>query len=232
MLSQNALQTPRIRLATGWAAEKDCRTWVDISDWISVRDAKTIPMEQSTQNPTRPFLCLPPLAPLPLFLISRKSVGRNTKIQDLEEQPTPRHEALRALLMPRQIQYDRVFVRLEDEMQDYGNLLLGASRRRVKQVRGKRDQGSERLLDNSRQDIAVLAESTAERRVKSQLTTEREHSKDGAHRNARTISSTTTVPAPTSRMLLLVRRALAPSRSSGHLSGKSFEMSVLSVLAS
>jgi hypothetical protein len=92
----------------------------------------TIPMEQSTQNPTSPFLCLPPLIPLPLFLISRDSVGRNAKIQDLEEQPTPRHEALRALLMPRQIQYDRVFVRLEDEVQDYGNLVLGASRRRVK----------------------------------------------------------------------------------------------------
>jgi len=92
----------------------------------------TIPMEKSTQNPTRPFLCLPPLTPLSLFLISRNSVCRNTKIQDLEEQPTPRHEALRALLMLRQIQYDRMFVRLEDEMQDYGNLLLGASRRRVK----------------------------------------------------------------------------------------------------
>lgn len=118
-------------------------------------------------------------------------------------------------------------------MQDYGNLLLGASRRGVKQVRGKRDQGSERLLDDSRQDIAVLAESrTAERRVKSQLATGRKYPKDGAHRNARTISSTTTVPAPTSRMLLLVRRALALPSSSGHLSGKSFEMSVLSVLAS
>jgi len=121
-------------------------------------------MEQSTQNTTCPFLCLPPLAPLPLFLIRRESVGWNTKIQDIEEQPTPRHEALRTLLMPRQIQYDRVFVRLEDEVQDYGDLLLGASRRGVKQVRGKRDQGSERLLDDSRQDIAVLAESrTAER---------------------------------------------------------------------
>lgn len=40
------------------------------------------------------------------------------------------------------------------------------------------------------------------------------------------------MPAPTSRMLLLARRAFAPSSSSGHLSGKSFEMSVLSVLAS
>jgi hypothetical protein len=193
----------------------------------------TIPMEQSTQNPTRPFLCLPPLTSLPLFLISRNSIGRNTKIQDLEEQPTPRHEALSALLMLRQIQYDRVFVRLEDEVQDYGNVLLGASRRGVKQVRGKSDQGSERLLDDSRQDIAVLAESrTAERRVKSELATGRKHAKGGAHRNARTISSTTTVPAPTSRMLMLARRALAPSSSSGHLSGKSFEMSVLSVLAS
>jgi hypothetical protein len=49
-------------------------------------------------------------------------------------------------------------------VQDYGNVLLGASRRGVKQVRSKRDQGTERLLDDSRQDIAVLAESrTAER---------------------------------------------------------------------
>ena len=121
-------------------------------------------MEQSTQNPTGPFLRLPPLAPLPLFLISRNSAGRNTKIQDLEEQPTPRHEALRALLMLRQIQYDRVFVRLEDEVQYYGNLLLSARRRGVKQVRGKRDQGPERLLDDSRQDIAVLAESRTAKR--------------------------------------------------------------------
>ena len=100
---------------------RDMRTIID-----------TIPMEQSTQNSTRPFLCLPPLAPLPLFLVNRNSVGRNTKIQDLEEQSSPRHEALRALLISRQIQYDRVFVRLEDEVQDYGNLLLGASRRGVK----------------------------------------------------------------------------------------------------
>jgi len=114
-----------------------------------------------------PILCLPPLTPLPLFFISRNSVGRNTKIQDLEEQTTPRHEALRALLISGQIRYDRVFVRLEDEVQDYGNLLLGARRRGVKQVRGKRDQGPERLLDDSRQDFAVLAESrTAEWRMK------------------------------------------------------------------
>jgi len=81
--------------------------------------------------------------------------------------------------MPRQIQYDRVFVRLEDEVQDYGDLLLGASRRGVKQIRGKRDQGSERLLDDSRQDIAVLAESRiAKRRVKNQLATGRKHAMD------------------------------------------------------
>ena len=40
MLSQSDLQTARIRLAAGWAAEKDCRTWVDISDWLSFRDAR------------------------------------------------------------------------------------------------------------------------------------------------------------------------------------------------
>ena len=66
--------------------------------------------------------------------------------------------------MPRQIQYDRVFVRLEDEVQDYGYLLLGASRRGVKQVGGKRDQGSEGLLDDSRQDLAILSESRATKR--------------------------------------------------------------------
>ncbi len=59
-----------------------------------------------------------------------------------------------------------MLVRLEDEVQDYRDLLLGASRWRVKQVRGERDQNSERLLDDARQDIAVLAESrTTEWRV-------------------------------------------------------------------
>jgi hypothetical protein len=111
--------------------------------------------------------------------------------------------------------------------------VLFASRRGVKQVRGKHNQGPEHLLDDSRQDIAVLAESkTAERRMKNELATGRKYVKGGAHRNAQTISSTTTVPAPTSQMLMLVRRALALSSSSGHLSGKSFEMSILSVLAS
>ena len=38
MILQNDLQTPRILLATGWAAGKDCRTWVDISRWPSVRE--------------------------------------------------------------------------------------------------------------------------------------------------------------------------------------------------
>ena len=135
-------------------------------------------MEQSTQNSTCPFLCLPPLIPLPLFLIGRKGVGRDTKIQDLEEQATPRHEALRALLMRRQIQYDRVFIRLEDEVQDYRNFLFGASRRGVEQAGGKGDQGSEHLLDDGRQDIALLAKSrSAERKVKSQLAIGRNHAK-------------------------------------------------------
>jgi hypothetical protein len=40
MLLQSDLQTARIPLATGWATEKDCRTWVDISNWPSVRDAR------------------------------------------------------------------------------------------------------------------------------------------------------------------------------------------------
>ena len=52
-----------------------------------------------------------------------------------------------------------MLVGLEDEVQDCRNLLLDAGRRRVKQVCGKRDQGCERLLDNGRQDITVLAES-------------------------------------------------------------------------
>jgi hypothetical protein len=45
-------------------------------------------------------------------------------------------------------------------VQDCWNLLLGASRRRVKQVHGERDQGCDRLLDDAHQDIAVLAESS------------------------------------------------------------------------
>jgi hypothetical protein len=111
--------------------------------------------------------------------------------------------------------------------------VLFASGQGVKQVHGKRNWGPERLLNDSHQDIAVLAESrTAEQRMKNELATRRKYVKGGAHRNAQTISSTTTVPAPTSQMLMLVRRALVPSSSSGHLSGKSFEMSILSMLAS
>ena len=54
-----------------------------------------------------------------------------------------------------------MFVRLEDEVQDCRDLLLGASRRSIKQVRGERDQGCERLFDDGRQNIAVLAESSS-----------------------------------------------------------------------
>jgi len=142
-----------------------------------------------------------------------------------------------ALLIPGQVQDDRVLVRLEDDVQDRGNLLLGASRRGVEQVRSERDQNRERLLDHGRQDVALLAESkSAEPRVSEPPGMYAEYGGrgegGGTHRNARTISSTTTVPAPTSRMLLLARRALAASSRSGHFSGKSFEMSVLRVLAS
>ena len=115
-------------------------------------------------------------------------------------------------------------------MQDYRNLLLGTSRWTV---HGKCDQGSKYLLDDGCQDITVLAESRiAERRVKSQLATVRKHVKDRAHWNAWIILSATTVPAPTSWMLLVVRRALVLSSGSGHLFRKSFEMRVLSILAS
>ena len=195
-------------------------------------------MEQSAQNPTRPFLCLPPLATLAFLLVYRNSIDRDAKIHNLEEQPTPRHEAIVALLIPGQVQDDRVLVRLEDDVQDRGNLLLGASRRGVEQVRSERDQDRECLLDDSRQDVALLAESKpAKPRVNEQPEMYAEYGGRGegeerTHRNARTISSTTTVPAPTSRMLLLARSALAPSSRSGHFSGKSCEMSVLSVLAS
>ena len=61
-----------------------------------------IPMEQSAQNPTSPFLCLPPLAALPLLLVRRYGIDGDAKIYNLEEKPTPRHEALGALLIPGQ----------------------------------------------------------------------------------------------------------------------------------
>jgi hypothetical protein len=138
-----------------------------------------------------------------------------------------------------------MLVRLEDDVQDRRDLLLSTTRRRVEQVRGERDEDPERLLDDSRQDLGLLTEPkpVAELRVSQQpesgytrgrrrMGGRRGKEKKGAHRNARTISSTTTVPAPTSRMLLLARRALAPLSNSGHFSGKSYEMSDLSVLAS
>ena len=118
-------------------------------------------------------------------------------------------------------------------MQNRRDLLLGASGWRVEQVRGEGHQGPECLLDDGRQDVGLLAESKpAEPSQPAAWYIPHRQQGKGTHRNARTISSTTTVPAPTSRMLLLARRALTPSSSSGHLSGKSFEMSVLSVLAS
>jgi hypothetical protein len=185
-------------------------------------------MEEPAEDPIGPFFGLPPFTALPFFFIGWNSIVRNAEIHDLEEQSTPGHKTLRTLLIPGQVQNDRVFVRLEDKMQDCRDVLLGTGRWRVEQISGKRDEGRKRLLNNAGQNFALLAETIQPVRVGTMLGEEETR----AYRNARTISSTTTVPAPTSRMLLLARSALAPPSSSGHLSGKSCEMSVLSVLAS
>jgi hypothetical protein len=88
-----------------------------------------------------------------------------------------------------------------------------------------------RNLSNTAAELRVSQRSRRDTRGRRRLW-DAGKEKKRTDRNARTISSTTTVPAPTSRMLLLARRALEASSSSGHLSGKSFEISVLSVLAS
>lgn len=51
-----------------------------------------------------------------------------------------------------------MLVRLEDNVQDHRDLLLGANRRRIEEVRSERDQDAERLLDDGRQDVGLLAE--------------------------------------------------------------------------
>ena len=51
-----------------------------------------------------------------------------------------------------------MFVRLEDEMQNRGNFLPGPGRGRIEQIRGEGDEDPKRLLDDARQNIALLAE--------------------------------------------------------------------------
>ena len=122
-------------------------------------------MEQPAENPIGPLFGLPPLTTLPLFFIKRNNIVRNAEIHDLEEQSTPGHEAFRALLITRQVQNDRVFVRLEDEVQDRRDVLLGTRRWRVEQISAKRDEGHERLLDNTCQNLTLLAEPIHRTRV-------------------------------------------------------------------
>jgi hypothetical protein len=50
------------------------------------------------------------------FLVCRNSLNWDGKIHNLEEQPTPGHKAIVALLIPGQVRDDRVPVRLEDEV--------------------------------------------------------------------------------------------------------------------
>jgi hypothetical protein len=122
-------------------------------------------MEQPAQNAIGPLFGLPPLTALALFFISRNSIVRNAEIHDLEEQSTPGHETLRTLLVPGQAQNDRVFVSLEDKVQDRRDVLLGTGRWRVEQISGKRDEGRKRLLDNTGQNLTLLAEPIHRTRV-------------------------------------------------------------------
>jgi hypothetical protein len=97
---------------------------------------------------------------------------RNAEIHDLEEQSTPGHKTLGTLLVPGQVQNDRVLVRLEDKVQDRRDILLGTGRWRVEQISGKGDEGRKRLFDNAVQNFTLLAEpshrteSAAEKKIR------------------------------------------------------------------
>ena len=85
---------------------------------------------EAAKGSISPLLCLPPFAPFPLVLVCRDSVLGNLEIDDLEEQPTPRDQALVAHLMGAKLNERGLHVRLEDVVQEHGDFLRGSGGRR------------------------------------------------------------------------------------------------------
>lgn len=83
-------------------------------------------MEEPAQGVECPLFRFPPLTPLPLLFVLRHYFIRDPKIYDLEEELTPGHDRLWALLVRTQVHSDASFVGLEDEMKHSWGFLSSA----------------------------------------------------------------------------------------------------------
>ena len=85
---------------------------------------------EAAKGSIRPLFGFPPFASFPLVLICRDRVLGNLEIDDLEEQPSPRDQALVAHLMGAKLNERGLHVRLEDVVQKHGDFLRGSGGRR------------------------------------------------------------------------------------------------------
>lgn len=115
-------------------------------------------MEETTEDAISPLLRLPPLAALTFLLILGHGVWRNLEVDDLEEEISPRHQALPTLLVCTQMNDNAGFVRLENQVEYVRDLLRGIWRWRGEQTARNVDQGREQLRNQSRENVRLLAE--------------------------------------------------------------------------
>ena len=85
---------------------------------------------EAAKGSIRPLFGLPPFAPFPLVLVCRDRVLRNLEIDNLEEQPSPRDQAVVAHLVGAELNERGLHVRLEDIVQEHGDFLRGSCGRR------------------------------------------------------------------------------------------------------
>lgn len=119
-------------------------------------------MEQTAQGSVSPLLGFPPLTPFTLFFVLRDSFLGNLQVHKLEEQPTPRDETLRVLLVLAQMHDKTRLVGLEDKMEHRWDL-LGCRWGIGSHVRGDADKGGEELFDDLWHHVVLLAESARKR---------------------------------------------------------------------
>ena len=115
-------------------------------------------MEETAENLVRPLLSLPPLGALTLVLIRWFSILRNLQVDNLEQETSPGHETLRALLVRAEMKDDARRVSLQDEVEKGRNLLVGTSRRVRESLGGDGHKRREEGLYKLRENIVVLAE--------------------------------------------------------------------------
>ena len=90
----------------------------------------TVSSVEATEGSICPLLGFPPFAPFPFILIRGDRILGNLEIDDLEEQPSPRDQALVAHLVRAELDERGLHVRLENIMEEHGDFLRGSSWRR------------------------------------------------------------------------------------------------------